>query len=93
MSKCQFCGKKNPPAAETCVECGTKFLDRDREEPPERPDSLEEELLELLRSGQKITAIKRYREENDVGLKEAKDAVEQLAVELTEQQSLSGGEV
>jgi len=81
MSKCQFCGKKNPPEVETCVECGATFLDRDREEPPSRPHSLEEELLDLLRGGQKIAAIKRYREENGVGLKEAKDAVELLAVE------------
>lgn len=32
----------------------------------------------LLRSGQKIAAIKRYRELHGVGLKEAKDAVEAM---------------
>ncbi len=33
----------------------------------------------LLRSGQKIAAIKRVREETGAGLKEAKEAVEEYA--------------
>src|SRR6266851_3779562 len=37
---------------------------------------------ELLREGRKIEAIKRYRQENGVGLKEAKDAVDRMAVGL-----------
>ena len=41
--------------------------------------SLEGELLDLLRKGRKIEAIKRYREATGAGLKEAKDAVEALA--------------
>ena len=32
-----------------------------------------------LRAGRKIQAIKLYREEHDVGLREAKEAVEHLA--------------
>lgn len=44
-------------------------------------DGFEEELLELLQGGQKIEAIKRYREQNSCGLKEAKDFVEALAVQ------------
>ena len=36
-------------------------------------------LLELMRDGKKIEAIKLYRERHGVGLKEAKDAVEALA--------------
>ena len=35
-------------------------------------------VLELVRSGQKIEAIKLYRSETGVGLKEAKDFVESL---------------
>ena len=34
------------------------------------------ELLGLMRAGQKIQAVKLYRERHGVGLKEAKDAVE-----------------
>ena len=39
-----------------------------------------QEILELMRSGQKIEAIKRYRELTEVGLKEAKDYVEGLTL-------------
>jgi len=42
-------------------------------------DSFEKELRELLTSGNKIEAIKLYREETGCGLAEAKDAVEALA--------------
>ena len=34
------------------------------------------EVISLIQSGHKIQAIKRYREETGLGLKEAKDAVE-----------------
>jgi ribosomal protein L7/L12 len=40
---------------------------------------LEDEVVSLLEQGQKIEAIKRYRERTGVGLKEAKDAVERMA--------------
>ncbi|HBP23177.1 MAG TPA: 50S ribosomal protein L7/L12, partial [Planctomycetes bacterium] len=36
------------------------------------------EVAELLRAGKKINAIKRYREETGLSLKEAKDAVDAL---------------
>lgn len=39
------------------------------------------DVLELMRGGKKIQAIKVYRERYHVGLKEAKDAVEALAAE------------
>jgi ribosomal protein L7/L12 len=42
-------------------------------------EGLEAELIPLLENGQKIQAIKVYRERTGVGLKEAKDAVERLA--------------
>lgn len=38
------------------------------------------EILDLMRRGQKIQAIKLYRERTGVGLKEAKDAVEALEI-------------
>ena len=41
-------------------------------------DAFEEEIRRLLESGNKILAIKRYREETGVGLAEAKAAVESL---------------
>ena len=42
-------------------------------------NDFEGELLRLLQAGRKIEAIKRYRERNPCGLKEAKDFVEALA--------------
>jgi len=41
-------------------------------------DAMDPELVGYLRAGQKINAIKRYRELYAVGLKEAKDAVEAI---------------
>lgn len=38
------------------------------------------EILDLLRQGNKIPAIRRYRELTGVGLREAKDAVEQMGL-------------
>lgn len=38
----------------------------------------EDEILQLAKSGRKIEAIKKYREKYNVGLKEAKDAVERM---------------
>lgn len=42
----------------------------------------EEEIVSLIRSGNKIEAIKRYRDLTGVGLKESKDAVETIADRL-----------
>ena len=41
--------------------------------------SLAETLTTLIQNGQKIEAIKQYRERTRSGLKEAKDAIERLA--------------
>jgi hypothetical protein len=50
------------------------------------PDPLTSEQLEQIHNdlfaGRKINAIKTYREATNVGLKEAKDAVEEMASEL-----------
>ncbi|OHD55165.1 MAG: hypothetical protein A2Y33_10625 [Spirochaetes bacterium GWF1_51_8] len=40
--------------------------------------SFEYEISDLIRRGDKIEAIKRYREQTGMGLKEAKDAVEAM---------------
>jgi len=45
---------------------------------PARPVSLPAEILDLVRGGKKIAAIKRYREIYDVSLARAKYAVEQI---------------
>jgi ribosomal protein L7/L12 len=46
---------------------------------PEETDSeITQEIIELVRMGRKIEAIRLYRELTGVGLKEAKEAVEAL---------------
>lgn len=47
-----------------------------------RVSAFEAELDQLIRSGQKIAAIKRHREETGLGLKESKDAVEARAAAI-----------
>lgn len=50
----------------------------------------DQRILQLLAAGQKIAAIKLYREQTNAGLKEAKDAVEALAAQhgiVAQQQS------
>ena len=91
MPTCRFCNSEIPAGTERCRGCGAWL---DQEIPAPRPEGqtanagqapapsatpFEQELLDLLRQGRKIEAIKRYREATGVGLKEAKDAVEALA--------------
>ncbi len=45
---------------------------------PPSPSSPPESLQDLLRAGKKLHAIKLYREQHGVGLKEAKEAVEAM---------------
>ena len=49
---------------------------------PSRFGELSDEVRQLLQGGNKIGAIKRYREETGVGLREAKEAVEALEREV-----------
>lgn len=69
----------------TCIYCNSTI--RTAEVPsPAGPGALSaeqvEEIRQLLREGQRIEAIKRYRQYSDVGLKEAKDAVDALAEDM-----------
>lgn len=50
---------------------------KEKPQPP-RPVRLPEEILELVRGGNKIAAVKRYREIYDVSLARAKYAIEQI---------------
>jgi large subunit ribosomal protein L7/L12 len=46
------------------------------------PDERNNAIVSLLKQGRKIEAIKLYREQTGLGLKEAKDAVEQIERDL-----------
>lgn len=92
MSKCPSCGHDNPAGIELCKGCGARIPDqqsppsrnqpdfgRASGQPPAEPDGLEARVLAELEAGRKISAVKLYREHTNVGLKQAKDAVEELA--------------
>jgi len=79
MTKCPSCGEENPPGVGLCKHCGGPISMTEDAQPEVATGSLEEQVLALCRAGKKIDAIKLYREQTGAGLKEAKDAVEDLA--------------
>src|SRR5262245_51417382 len=74
MRCCPFCNHENPVGIRLCPNCGAT--------PPESIGSAqpleewEQEVRALLGEGQKIQAIKLYRERTGAGLRQAKEAVE-----------------
>jgi ribosomal protein L7/L12 len=78
MPKCAQCGLENVEGTPICRECGaTLSLATDAEVADVSADDAR--VVELIREGKKIAAIKVYRECHGVGLAEAKAAVETLA--------------
>jgi ribosomal protein L7/L12 len=56
-----------------------KFIyDHLRIEYSDNPNAKNAQVIELIKKGNKIEAIKVYREIYNVGLKEAKDAIDQM---------------
>ncbi len=93
-SRCPFCSHQNPRGAARCEKCQawlTQSADAPSAPlaTPPVPHSAQDpsgaldpefvaELLECVRAGQKIEAIRRLREATGSGLVEAKDAIEAL---------------
>lgn len=50
---------------------------------PEDLEKIDQEIIELLKSGKTIKAVKRYRELTGQGLKESKDYVDSLVENIT----------
>lgn len=74
MTRCTFCDNNNPADVTRCTNCGAELpgsLQAGHK-------SLEVTLTDLIQTGQKIEAVKQYRERTGSGLKEAQDAVEAL---------------
>jgi LSD1 subclass zinc finger protein len=62
----------------TCPHCGTEYIiELSTDEPPAM--AYDAELLELLRQGRSLQAIKHLRSRTGLGLKEAKNYVGELA--------------
>src|SRR3954468_3802515 len=68
--KCVACSCENAPGIVDCQGCGAPL--------PRGGDDLEAQVRSLLAQGEKIGAIKLYRDATGAGLAAAKDAVEAL---------------
>lgn len=80
---CPGCGRVCEDDDRFCAECG-RSLSEDAVQPHGHTSlrgSAAEEIAELLRRGEKIQAIKRYREATGASLLDAKNAVEKLAAD------------
>jgi ribosomal protein L7/L12 len=77
MVHCMFCDHDNPPGLRRCRNCGADLPETTA---PLMPidDDLESRVRSLMDEGQKIEAIKLYRERTGAGLKDSKDAVEAI---------------
>ena len=79
VATCSYCGAPRDPRAPRCAYCGSHFIDSATGKPAVDVDDAVES---ALRERQVILAIKLYRDRHRVGLKEAKEAVEQLQKRL-----------
>jgi hypothetical protein len=76
MIQCPNCQHFNLADASICERCGVSLVIAD----PDAGDisALDAQVLTIAGTGGKIAAIKWYRQQTGLGLKEAKDAVEAL---------------
>lgn len=80
-ARCENCGASPVPGAVACAYCGVTFAGV-APGTPAGPAGVDPEVVRLLRAGQKIEAIKVYRDATRCGLREAKDAVEAIESKL-----------
>jgi hypothetical protein len=90
MPSCRICNADNASTASYCSACGAALEDGPPGSYSDGPDGTagaektspvspsDAQILELLRTGKKIHAIKIYREKAGGGLREAKEYVESL---------------
>ncbi len=81
MDECPVCRQTLASHADFCPHCRALMGSQQPSSTEPETSRRDEQLLELLRAGRKIDAIKLYRKQTQAGLKEAKDAVEALAAE------------
>lgn len=87
MAECRFCDHRNPPGKKSCEKCGAElpFAPAQGEAAVAALESrgdlsdTDREVLRIYAAEGKLAAIKRYREVTRQGLKESKQAVEELA--------------
>jgi ribosomal protein L7/L12 len=72
MNRCRLCDHDVPVGAHQCPNCGAP-VDTNA---PQTAEDLERQIGFLLEQGQKLEAVKLYKDQTGASLKEAKDAVE-----------------
>jgi ribosomal protein L7/L12 len=75
MTRCRFCDHSIPFGADQCPNCGGPLDASARQ----AADDLEQQIRELLSQGQRLEAVKQYRDRAGVGLQEAREAVQAVA--------------
>ena len=81
-AKCENCGADAGPGATACGYCGVTFTGA-APGAATGPAGANPEIVRLLRTNQKIEAIKVYRHATKCGLREARDAVEAIEAALS----------
>jgi ribosomal protein L7/L12 len=71
MPRCPFCDCENPAGARTCRNCRADLPNSDGPDSPTNAG----DLVELIKRGEKIGAVKLYRQQNGASLKDAVEAV------------------
>lgn len=82
---CGRCGAPVGPGSAFCSFCGVAFVGASgglAAGSPPGPPGVDPEVVELLRQGNKIGAIKAHRTRHNCDLRTAKDAVETLEKQL-----------
>jgi ribosomal protein L7/L12 len=77
LRTCSACNHLNPASCERCENCGARIAE-ENESGRVSSSELVDRVRALLDAGQKIAAIKAFREATGAGLAEAKEAVEAL---------------
>jgi ribosomal protein L7/L12 len=79
MPTCDFCNASVPEGSASCPKCGAAIFTEDTSDARGAASAgTEADLVSLVRQGQKLEAIKRYRAQTGVGLAEAKAVVEAI---------------
>ena len=73
MPKCRFCDHNVPLGTYLCPNCGAPV-----DTATAQTEDLEQQVRSLLGQGQKLEAVKLYKNQTDVTLLEAKNAVESI---------------